>query len=35
MSYLITLAVGVYLGYRFRDRIQGLKRRIWDDQTPF
>lgn len=34
MFSLFTLFLGVYLGYRFRDRIQDLKRTIWDDQIP-
>ena len=32
MYTFLVLAVGVFLGYRFRDRIQALKRQIWDDQ---
>lgn len=33
MSYLITLFLGVYLGYRFRDELKNLKKTIWDDRV--
>ncbi len=29
---LLTLILGIYLGYRFRDTIQDLKRSVWDDR---
>ncbi len=32
MYTLFILAVGACLGYAFRDRIQALKRQIWDDR---
>jgi hypothetical protein len=33
MGFALGLVLGTYLGYRFRDRLQDLKRTIWDDQA--
>ena len=32
MLLILAFVLGVYVGYRFRDRIQDFKRTVWDDQ---
>jgi hypothetical protein len=33
MFAILAFVLGLYLGYRFRDRLRNLKRTIWDDQV--